>query len=338
MKLLYMSCHEILEYDELRMLHDLGYECYSLGAYTRPGGAEGRKRPPLPQLPYDARMSELELQYGKHLHQEMLEGMDVVIVMHRPEFIEDNKLALVSFMAGGGRVLWRSIGQSVPWIEALAKEWAMLGIELIRYSPRERTIANYAGGNAIIRFGKYPEDFQQWIGDKHYVVNFTQSMEQRGDHCGLSQWRHVASELPAVLYGPHNESFAEWGGQLTSEELLLEMKHSRALFYGGTAPACYTLSLIEAMMAGLPVIAVGPRLGNSPMYPEQKTYEVHELLPTVDGLQLWFDDMYQAVEALRYLIEDYDLAYQISQKVHERAVELFDATDRIAAQWKDLLG
>ena len=36
MKILYLSCHSVLEYDEIRILSDLGYDVFSIGAYITP--------------------------------------------------------------------------------------------------------------------------------------------------------------------------------------------------------------------------------------------------------------------------------------------------------------
>jgi len=36
MKILYLSCHAVLEYDELRILNDLGYDVTSVGGYINP--------------------------------------------------------------------------------------------------------------------------------------------------------------------------------------------------------------------------------------------------------------------------------------------------------------
>ena len=51
MKILYLSCHEVLEFDEISMLSDIGVQVFSIGAYldpARPTG--GGLRPALPNL------------------------------------------------------------------------------------------------------------------------------------------------------------------------------------------------------------------------------------------------------------------------------------------------
>lgn len=47
MKILYMSCHIVLEYDELRILNDLGYDVTVIGGYIDPKNPHVDTRPPL---------------------------------------------------------------------------------------------------------------------------------------------------------------------------------------------------------------------------------------------------------------------------------------------------
>ncbi len=55
MKILYISCHEVLEFDELSMFADLGIEVFSVGAYLLPHRPFGESlRPPIPNLRVNA--------------------------------------------------------------------------------------------------------------------------------------------------------------------------------------------------------------------------------------------------------------------------------------------
>lgn len=335
--MLYLSCHEILEYDELRMFTDLGVECYSLGAYTHPGGVENRKRPPLPNLPYDPHFIELATRYGKQVHPEMLESIDVVVVMHTPDFIRGNALVFKDFVSGGGRVIWRSIGQSQPSIEMELDGWRLGGCltDIVRYSPREETIAWYAGADAMIRFCKRSNDFKPWTGNFPVVVNFTQSMIQRADHVGYAFWQEATTGLNRRVYGPGNEGLSDSGGLLSYECQLNVLRGARCMFYTGTYPAAYTLSFVEAVMAGLPIVAVGPVLGNSRMYPDQACYEIPEIL--MQGVRaMWSDDLLECRESVKYLL-DYHEAARYHSTANLATAKHFFSEERIAPQWKELL-
>lgn len=337
MKILYLSCHEILEYDELKLFAELGHEVYSHGAYTMPGGDEGRKRPPL-KLPYNPHFIELALQYPKeNLHPEMLEGIDMVMVMHEPKYITANWPLLKEFIGKGGRVVWRSIGQSIPHVERQLAPMRAEGLQIVRYSPEEQTIAGNIGLDAMIPFYKDPAEYDGWNGSQMQAINFTQSLMQRGQFCGYMTIKRVMTAMPFKVYGPGNEDLGAWhGGLLSYEDQRQALRDNRVYFYAGTYPASYTLSLIEAMMTGIPVVAVGPRLGNGPMFPEQQTYAIPNII--THGANGYFSDNDQQLRRhVKELLNDHELAKHIGLHGRMRAIELF-GKDKVARLWADFFG
>lgn len=351
MKILYLSCHEILEYDELKLFTELGHEVFSLGAYTQPGGEEHRKRPAL-DLPYNPHFIELSLQYDRRkLHPEMLEGIDAVIVMHEPSFIgytgqahnwhpdlgEGNWPLFREFIKKGGRVIWRSIGQSIPRVENTLRPWRAEGLEIVRYSPAEQTITGNVGTDAMIRFYKDPDEYKGWTGSHRQVINFTQSLKERSRFTGYELMRQVFNGLPAKVYGPNNDDLGLLGGGLVSFDRQREiLQEARAYLYHGTYPASYTLSFIEAMMTGVPMVAVGPIHGNSlEMFPDQQTYEIPDIIQ--NGLNGYcFDNAEQLNDACKRLLNDETKAKSISKAGRETAISLFGKT-KIKAEWKEFL-
>lgn len=349
-RILYMSCHEILEYDELKLFTELGHEVYSLGAYTQPGGEENRKRPPL-KLPYNPHFIELSLQYDRRkLHPEMLEGIDIVIVMHDPSYLgyvgnhnwhpdlgDGNWPLFREFIKKGGRVIWRSIGQSIPHVERKLRPWRDEGLEVVRYSPAEQTIPDNVGTDAVIRFYKDPDEYKGWNGNDRHVINFTQSLKDRADFTGYDLMRQVFRDKPAKVFGPNNDNLDNLnGGLLKHDEQIRTMQKARAYLYHGTYPASYTLSFIEAMMVGVPMICVGPNNGNSfSMFPNQSTYEIPSIIKNgingfisdnTDELRVYVDNM----------LDDYRSAKSISIFGRQTAIELFGKS-KIKAQWKEYL-
>lgn len=335
-RILYMSCHEILEYDEVKLFSELGHEVYSMGAYTHPGGQENRKRPPL-DLPYDPHFIEMELQHPKEaLIAEQLEGIDIVIIMHRTDYVVNNWHLFKPFIEKGGRVIWRSIGQSVAAREDELRDARAEGLEIVRYSPAEETIPRNVGSDAMIRFYKDPDEYTGWTGDDERVLNFTQSLKSRGAFCGFEAYMGATRGLPRVLYGPNNENMGRIaGGMLSDEEQLAAYRNARVYFYHGTYPASYTLTLIEAMMTGIPVVAVGPQLGNGPMFPDQKTYEVPSIIEHgVSGFVS--DSIGELHHHLETLLKDKNQAKVISMYGRARAIELFGKS-KIKAEWREYL-
>lgn len=335
MKILYLSCHEVLEYNECKLFTELGYEVYSHGAYLMPGGDAGRKRPPIEGMPYNPHFVELALQYSKEdIHPAMLEGIDVVIVMHKTEMVTANWPVFSEFIKHGGRVIWRSIGQSVPEREAELSPARSEGLEMVRYSPCEATIPGNIGADALIRFGVDENDFLPWVGDCEEVVNFTQSLTERWDHVGKDWLLAAAEGLPLKVYGPNNEDLrSHSGGLLSYEEQLKTLARGRAYLYHGTYPASYTLSFIEAWMAGIPVVSVGPGKGNGPQFQFQSTFEPL-IDDSVDGFAS--DSHVICREHLKDLLEDSNLGAKLGQAGRRRAIELF-GKEVIGAQWQEFL-
>jgi len=336
-KILYISCHEILEYDEVKLFTELGHQVYSLGAYTHPGGNEHRKRPAL-DLPYDPHFIELSLQYSKEeLHPEMLENIDIVIIMHQTKVVTGNWDLFRDFIAKGGRVIWRSIGQSIPRHEKELSQPRSEGLEIVRYSVTEETIEEYLGADAVIYFYKDPEEYKDYVGDVPRVVNFTQSMRDRGPFCGYKDFLQATRGLKRVVYGPGNENLGDIsGGLLSNEEQLQAYRENRAYFYHGTYPASYTLTFIEALMTGIPVVCVGPERGNSQtMFPFLKCYEPPLIIE--DGVNGFIsDDMNYLNQKLKELINNPKLARSIGDKGRQTAIDYFGKA-KIKALWKEYL-
>lgn len=339
MKILYLSVHEILEYDELKLFTEMGHECYSLGAYTfNPTIDDGRKRPGIPGMPDDDHFRSLATRYSKdEMHPEMLEGIDVIIIMHEPGFIEKNWAIFADFMKRGGRVVWRSIGQSIPSVEDRLAPYRAQGLEIVRYAITEQTIPRNIGADAVIRFYKDPEEFGNWNGAQSRVINFTQSMKQRAKYCGYDVFMNVTEGIDRRVYGPSNEDMGEInGGLLSYEDQKQTLRDNRVYFYHGTYPASYTLSFIEAWMSGIPMVCVGPKLGNGPDFSDQKTFEIPYLIQNgVNGI--FSDDIPTLKSAINELFHNDDFAKTLSVKGRQRAIELF-GKDIIKRQWSEFLG
>jgi glycosyltransferase involved in cell wall biosynthesis len=185
----------------------------------------------------------------------MIEPFDIIMIMHLPRFIEDNWEKIKH-----KTVIWRTIGQSTPDVEAKMKRYRDEGLKIVRYSPLEMEIPNYIGGDALIRFAKYESDYKEYIGDQNYVVTFGQNVVNRGDHCRYDIMRSIARDYNFKLYGPNNSSSPMNCGEIDYNEQLKELSRNKVYFYSGTWPASYTLNFIEALMSGIPMVALGSEL------------------------------------------------------------------------------
>ena len=250
MKIHYISCHSVLEYDEVKLLTELGHEVFSNGAYTDPKGAYTLPRPGIPDAKYYEEWAKLARTTPKtDLPPELIEPFDVIIIMHSPNVLLENWNRIKH-----KRVILRTIGQNLSGNEAKLKRLVDEGLEIVRYSPKERNLTNYAGEKTLIRFYKDPVEFQGWSGVDNNVINFTQSLMGRRDFCHYDEIMPVIRHFDGKVYGTGNDDLGKYnGGELPYKLQKEAMRRSGIMIYGGTYPASYTLSFMEALMTGLPI-------------------------------------------------------------------------------------
>jgi len=342
MRILYLSCHSILEYDEVKMFHELGHEVFSPGAYVEPANpGDATLRPAIPGLIYDPDIVKQFHEIGarhpgedakNYLTKEFVDNFDCIIVMHMPRWIAGNWPEIKH-----KRVIWRTIGQSVSTTEQELAPYRKRGMEIVRYSPKERNIPGYIGQDALIRFYKDPADYGPWNGNNKRVITFAQSMKQRGPACSFDFFEEVTRKFPRHLYGPGNEGIGPWAsGKVSYDQLKEEMRCNRVYFYTGTHPASYTLNFIEAWMTGIPIVALGPEHGNASYFPGHDLYEVTDLIQThYSGFVS--DNPYELQGYIQMLLDNDDIASLISTQGRQMAIHHF-GKDRIYKSWQEYLG
>lgn len=343
MNVLLLTSHSIAEYDDLRMLHGLGYDVFSIGAYTDPANPTDDKRPALPDVPHYADLAErcerqraalgdpgANIDWAKaELHPDIIDWADVIIVHH---FV-DRWIAAQWPRIGHKRVIWRTCGQSNPDLEAHMHDFVDKGLEVVRYSPAEERFFGeqgaFAGQDAMIRFGKYVDDYTGWTGNDAVIGNVTQHMAQRGEATGYEFWRLSTGSLPRQPAGPGSEVIGGVGA-LSYDRMLDYLRRIRAYLYTGTRPASYTLGLMEALLMGVPVVSIGAHAwGDS--WGGADLFEGHELAKP------GFDNPAQARTFLANLLTDRVMVDEASVAQQAFARETF-GMDVIGPQWKAFLG
>lgn len=325
MKILYLSCHAILEYDELKILEELHYDYFSLGSYVNPQKPVDPIRPALSHMPDEWLITHAAPR--ENMPQEFIDKFDVIIVMHVKEWIIDNWERIKH-----KRVIWRTIGQSTPEYERALFPYRQQGLEVMRYSRREVYIQDNIGSDGVVPFYKDPEEFKDWNGLNREAIVFHQDMKHRGDHCGYSKFLEIVSGFPAKIFGPNNQDSAELnGGYLTYDEMRQKMRDARVYIYTGTQPASYTLNFIEALMTGIPVVCLGKTLWNS-LDLAGDVYEIPDIIQNgVNGFIS--DDIYKLREYVGVLLDNHDTAKRIGDMGRQTAIELF-SKESVKAKWK----
>ena len=329
-----MTAHSIEEYDVVRMFCELGYDVFSPGAYVDPKSPGDDMRPPIdddhadhPELREvlervtvtDDRPDVL-WNAKDHLPDEWIDWADVIICHH----VEWRWLWPQWERIKHKRVIWRTVGQSTHQNEHQAMPFVHDGLEIVRYSPKEWNLPNFAGADAMIRFYKDPKEWSGWDGRDGTVLLITQNPRDRAMWTHTHWAQKATEELEAVWVGPGTEYMGGLG-KVSPDQLRMLMRSSRAMLYTGTQPASYTLALIEAMMTGMPVVSIGPsRMGMFPYSP--RLFEAHCIAP------LYAEETKDANELLRELIEDPFHAARVGAVSRSRAIALF-GRDRIADAW-----
>ncbi len=333
--------HAIEEFDQLRLLSSLGYEVASIGGYIDPSHPHDPKRPALPNVAMvqvvkdavDALGTEDNLGTAQsRIPDAILDwlGNDGIIIFHHYlDRLFGDWPRIKEWMRGGGRVIWRSVGQSVEHNERIAAPYRKAGLERVAYSPKEANIPSYCGHDALIRFYKDPDEWDGWTGAEPVVINVTQHLQARHPYTNYAFWDEATRGLTRMALGPGSETHGGTGS-LSEDEMKGWLKKARAYLYTGTQPASYTLGLIEAMMTGIPVISIGPsHMRVFPYGPD--LFEGHEIAIS------YADDPARARDMLMHLLENRGLAHEASRRTRERALQLF-GKETIAKQWREYLG
>lgn len=335
MNLLYLSCHSILEYDDLTLFTELGIDCFSHGAYLDPIGSKLLPRPSIPGMKAHPELEEITRNHPEKtfLPQEVIDWADVIFIVHTPEWVSENWPRIKH-----KKVIWRSIGQSNKHVENMIRKSRYEGLKIVRYSPKEALIPDYLGSDAMIRFYKDPEEFKDWNGNEKRVINFTQSLKGRRYFCHYDDIMQSIEGFPAKVFGTGNDDLGPLnGGELPFSLLKGQLRDNRVFFYGGTWPAAYTLAFMEAMMTGIPIVSIGKEkaeritgVADADKFP---FFEVPEIIE--NGVTGFFsDDIQTCRQYIHSLLEDHELAKRISVNARARAIELF-GKENIKKQWKE---
>lgn len=334
MNVLLLLAHSIEEHDQLRLLAGLGYDVFSIGGYIDPAHPHDPKRPALPDVPYHPELRMVVDGLGtpdnltaakERIPDDLIDWADVIICHH----YEWAWLVPQWDRIRHKRVVWRTVGQSVESNEAAMAPLRRDGLQVVRYSPKERNIPGYIGEDALIRFYKDPAEWNGWIGSREVVLNFTQHLRQRHPYTNFDFWADATEGLDALAAGPGSEVLGG-PGEVPLPVMVELLRTCRVYLYTGTQPASYTLGLIEAMMTGIPVVSIGPRHMDIFSY-GRDLFEGHEIAG------LWYDDAWLARLKLRELLDDYDVARVHSDQQRARAIDLF-GMETVGAAWKAFLG
>lgn len=331
--------HGVLEYDDLRLLTREGHRVFSLGQYWDfESPAEGA-RASRPEFYQEALTALFKGDPGcsherKEVSRAFAERFDVVIASGVEHWLLQHREVLQ-----GIPVVLRTIGQSNAGSEELLAQPGLC-TKLVRYAKAEVDLPGFARTDAVIYFGKDLADYPEWRGGGR-PITFHTNYRERDAECvpSLAQYEALTEGFAAALHGNNLAGTPNYEGTIHHSRQFEMLADAACYLYVWSRPPSYTLSLVEAMLVGLPVVApslafvsaLAPREGSG-WFPER--YEVPSLL--ADGCGLLYDTVEEGRDHVRRLLSDRPLAARIASQSRARARATFD--DRtIGRQWTEFL-
>lgn len=334
MKILYVSTHAILEYDEVKLFTEMGHEVFSIGAYSN--GGQGHyllPRPSIPNMPSYPEFEKIALENPRtNLPQSFFDNFDVIIWMHQPDAVLLNWDKMKH-----KKVIFRSIGQNTQHVENTIRKCRYEGLKIVRMSPMEENIPGFVGSDALIRFYKDENEYGNWNGDTKRAINMTQTLKGRRIFCHHDQIMSILDGFPYLVYGSGNDDLgAVNGGELPYDLMKGALRDNRLFAYGGTWPSPYTLAGMEAMMTGIPMVCIGQKLAEElPEIAPNDRYHYYEMTDIIENGKNGFisDNINELRDACHQLLEDHELAKRISDQGRKTAIRLF-GKEKIREEWE----
>lgn len=339
-KVLYVSSfHPTLEYDELRILEELGLDWFSTGIYINPQKPIGcvDRRGPLPKEPnydlinlflkdnpqYHYQCSATLARPQVKLSKDLVSQFDIILIVG----YESNYTGNYSVLKDK-QVFWREY-DALPVSEANIHPFVLNNqVSIIRYMDNCRGI-KINGGYVIPPYVE-KEVYDGWLGDTSFVLAFqSYTWERQQEPATQFFLQGIMKVAPCALYG----DFAEvrhplCRGKVSFEQQKLLYKKCKAYFTipNGTNVA-YMYSQIEAMMTGCPVLTVGKNLSSD-------IWKGEDLYNGSNGLAT--SDIKEAVDWLQQIFSNRSFAEGVSQNSRTLALKHF-SKEQALNRWREVL-
>jgi len=318
------------------MFRDLGHRVFSLGSFSDPNNPRIQFRSGRTEF-FDHEFWDQFEKTGGNLHakrvsREFCRNFDLILINHYPEWIKDNLDAF-----GDIPVIVRTLGQSRLSIEHEYKKFGDR-IRIVRYSQTEVSLADFARTDAVIYFGKYQSDCSAWQGGSPGLTFHNGFGGRNGiSFPNVAEWRRIREATGTRLYGGMNDDIAESSGLAPYAEQSALLRNAAFYLYVYTLPTSYTLSFIEALMAGVPVLAPSSSMillrsaasTDDAWSPER--YEIPRFLHSGNNLS-FYKNVDEAISMARMTQNDSGLSAKLSEFGKASAMAFFDA-QKIKLQW-----
>jgi glycosyltransferase involved in cell wall biosynthesis len=345
MKILYLSCHETLEADELKVLDSLGHQVFSMGHYvdplnplhpTREGALPIKTdKELLNKFKYYHDYPKIQKEFGnitikdilnvyyKRIHREFAKNFDAFVIAH----FEDN-LTLNWESFKGKPIIMRYIGQPQTHFSPYLSK-----VKTVAYSETEKFISRLHKFDKIIYPYVDTDYYNHWQGGGDYVLTINKWFKKRGSYSAWDTYLRVTDEFNRIVGGFENDDIPFSAGELKPNEIQELRQKAPVYFSTCTKPGPFTYSFIEALSTGIPMVTVGPKIGNASK--DKETFIAHQFIENgVSGF--WSDSEKELKGYIRDLLGDENLQRSVSIKGRESALKHF-SFERNKQDWKEIL-
>ena len=340
MKLLYISCHDALEYDELSVFNKLGIELYSVGHYTDQDNPIATKRGKLP-----FRLIEDGFERFKRYHSyEKLQnnicglecrGKNPYMIRLKKEFVDYFDVVLVNYYEENITLNWEALQAKQIILRTIAQYPEHVceyrdRLKVVSLSDREYMLSALKP-DAIIRQYVDTNYFNNWNPTTNYLLTVNKWLKKRGEVSAWDVYDKVSRNFNRVICGFGNEDIPGALSDLSQDSVQALRRKSRVYLSMCSKPAGITYSFIEALSTGIPVVSIGPRLGAA--RPDVRTFDIDLFLKNGEN-GFYSDDPNELVSIIAELMRNPNLAEQIGYAGRQTAIQNF-SQERCIEDWRD---
>lgn len=266
------------------------------------------------------------LPWGDNVHEAPLETLrtlpfDVVLYQHRNQWLDEQHHAL----SAAQRALPRIVLEHDPPQASPTEElhWCQdPGALLVHVTAYNALMWNNGvTPSRVIEHGVKPLAERPWRGELARGLVVVNHLQRRGRRLGLDIWQDVSAQVPLQLVGLGSEALG--GAGEVAQPRLPDVLAAHRFFFNPIRHTSLGLAVIEAMMAGLPVVGLATA-GMVTLIDSGRNGYIDHRLPRLVGV-------------MRELLRNPLLARAWGEAGRRTARERF-AIERFVADWQDALG
>lgn len=334
MNILYLSCHETLEYYDVQNLRDLGFNVFTVGHNSFPDSNKLYR-----QLePNDPELQAKFEYFYKHNKIIFPEGVGNSVQLNA-EFVNQFDIILNAFWMQNFQFnlalfrhkinIYRTIAYFSIGNERLLKNYRLANnIKIIRLSPMEKHIKEYAGEDAIIRGSIDSNYYEEWSGENQNILTVHKMMDVCNSRM-KPEYEAITTEFfdKRILCGRMNTSIRGSKGELPEIEVNRLRQQSRVYLALCSKQAPLVYSFSEALMAGMPVVTFSKQMIGYDWFEHPDFIE--------NGSSGFYGNSIGEIQSqIQTLLDDYDLAKSMSKEARLTALKHF-STDTAKQKWRD---